>query len=56
LGQEYLNQNLDEALHWLPAGTLPLEKMITQVSPLKMQKRFETIDQTCGYEISLEIK
>lgn len=54
----YEPEDFDEAIALAANGTLPLEKMITQVSPLEDAKKvFETIDQNpVGMKYLLEIK
>lgn len=54
----YEPEDFDEAIALAANGTLPLEKMITQVSPLEDAKKvFETIDQNpAGMKYLLEIK
>jgi (R,R)-butanediol dehydrogenase / meso-butanediol dehydrogenase / diacetyl reductase len=53
----YEPEDFDEAIALAASGTLPLDKMITQVSPLEDAKRvFETIDQNpAGMKYLLEI-
>jgi (R,R)-butanediol dehydrogenase/meso-butanediol dehydrogenase/diacetyl reductase len=53
----YEPQDFDEAIALAASGTLPLDKMITQVSPLEDAKKvFETIDQNpAGMKYLLEI-
>ncbi len=53
----YEPEDFDEAIALAASGTLPLEKMITQVSPLAEAKKvFETIDQNpAGMKYLLEI-
>lgn len=54
----YEPEDFDEAIALAASGTLPLEKMITQVSPLEDAKKvFETIDQNpAGMKYLLEIQ
>jgi 2-desacetyl-2-hydroxyethyl bacteriochlorophyllide A dehydrogenase len=54
----YEPEDFDEAITLAASGTLPLEKMITQVSPLADAKKiFETIDQNpAGMKYLLEIQ
>lgn len=54
----YEPEDFDEAITLAASGTLPLEKMITQVSPLEDAKKvFETIDQNpAGMKYLLEIE
>jgi 2-desacetyl-2-hydroxyethyl bacteriochlorophyllide A dehydrogenase len=54
----YEPEDFDEAISLAASGTLPLDKMITQVSPLKDAKKvFETIDQNpAGMKYLLEIQ
>jgi 2-desacetyl-2-hydroxyethyl bacteriochlorophyllide A dehydrogenase len=53
----YEPEDFDEAIALAASGTLPLDKMITQVSPLEDAKKvFETIDQNpAGMKYLLEI-
>lgn len=53
----YEPEDFDEAIAMAASGTLPLDKMITQVSPLEDAKKvFETIDQNpAGMKYLLEI-
>lgn len=53
----YEPEDFDEAITLAASGTLPLDKMITQVSPLADAKKvFETIDQNpAGMKYLLEI-
>jgi 2-desacetyl-2-hydroxyethyl bacteriochlorophyllide A dehydrogenase len=53
----YEPEDFDEAIALAASGTLPLDKMITQVSPLEEAKKvFETIDQNpAGMKYLLEI-
>lgn len=53
----YEPEDFDEAIALAASGTLPLDKMITQVSPLADAKKvFETIDQNpAGMKYLLEI-
>jgi 2-desacetyl-2-hydroxyethyl bacteriochlorophyllide A dehydrogenase len=53
----YEPEDFDEAISLAASGTLPLDKMITQVSPMEdAQKVFETIDQNpAGMKYLLEI-
>jgi 2-desacetyl-2-hydroxyethyl bacteriochlorophyllide A dehydrogenase len=53
----YEPEDFDEAIALAASGTLPLEKMITQISPLEDAKKvFETIDQNpAGMKYLLEI-
>lgn len=53
----YEPEDFDEAIALAASGTLPLDKMITQVSPLSDAKKvFETIDQNpAGMKYLLEI-
>jgi (R,R)-butanediol dehydrogenase / meso-butanediol dehydrogenase / diacetyl reductase len=53
----YEPEDFDEAISLAASGTLPLDKMITQVSPLTDAKKvFETIDQNpAGMKYLLEI-
>jgi 2-desacetyl-2-hydroxyethyl bacteriochlorophyllide A dehydrogenase len=53
----YEPEDFDEAISLAASGTLPLDKMITQVSPLEDAKKvFETIDQNpAGMKYLLEI-
>jgi 2-desacetyl-2-hydroxyethyl bacteriochlorophyllide A dehydrogenase len=53
----YEPEDFDEAIELAASGTLPLDKMITQVSPLEDAKKvFETIDQNpAGMKYLLEI-
>lgn len=54
----YEPEDFDEAIALAASGTLPLDKMITQVSPLADAKKvFETIDQNpAGMKYLLEIQ
>ena len=54
----YEPEDFDEAITLAASGTLPLEKMITQVSPLSnAQQVFETIDKNpAGMKYLLEIQ
>ncbi len=54
----YEPEDFDEAIALAASGTLPLDKMITQVSPLTDAKKvFETIDQNpAGMKYLLEIQ
>lgn len=54
----YEPEDFDEAITLAASGTLPLDKMITQVSPLADAKKvFETIDQNpAGMKYLLEIQ
>ncbi len=53
----YEPEDFDEAITLAASGTLPLDKMITQISPLSEAKKvFETIDQNpAGMKYLLEI-
>jgi 2-desacetyl-2-hydroxyethyl bacteriochlorophyllide A dehydrogenase len=53
----YEPEDFDEAIALAASGTLPLEKMITQITPLEDAKKvFETIDQNpAGMKYLLEI-
>jgi 2-desacetyl-2-hydroxyethyl bacteriochlorophyllide A dehydrogenase len=53
----YEPEDFDEAIALTASGTLPLEKMITQISPLEDAKKvFETIDKNpAGMKYLLEI-
>jgi 2-desacetyl-2-hydroxyethyl bacteriochlorophyllide A dehydrogenase len=54
----YEPQDFDEAIALAASGTLPLDKMITQILPMEdVKKVFETIDQNpAGMKYLLEIK
>jgi 2-desacetyl-2-hydroxyethyl bacteriochlorophyllide A dehydrogenase len=54
----YEPEDFDEAIALAASGTLPLDKMITQISPLSEAKKvFETIDQNpAGMKYLLEIQ